>query len=102
MYSADNEGKLAENLPEGASGYEQSNSWVMGSMRLSTQATNETLIRQGKFFPYANNPVVYTLSGGFPASSTGSAGAQLFDELLDGEPLHGDPAQGPGVSDVHA
>src|SRR5262249_34928319 len=59
MYSADNEGKLAENLPEGAPGYEQSNTWVRGNMKVPAQATNETYIRQGKFFPYANNPVTF-------------------------------------------
>jgi len=59
MYAADNDGKLAENLPEGAAGYEQSSVWVKGSMKLSTQATNVLQIQQGKLFPYANNPASY-------------------------------------------
>jgi prepilin-type N-terminal cleavage/methylation domain-containing protein len=59
MYAADNDGKLAENLPEGSPGYEQSNTWVRGDMKVPTQATNETYIQQGKLFPYANNVATY-------------------------------------------
>src|SRR6266699_2780386 len=50
LYTADNDGKLAENLPEGQS----ANSWVLGNMKYTNQATNEMLIRQSKFFPYAS------------------------------------------------
>jgi prepilin-type N-terminal cleavage/methylation domain-containing protein len=70
MYCADNEGRLAENLPEGAAGYEQSNVWVMGDMKLSTQATNLNFLRQGKFFPYGNNPAIYHC----PADASASNG----------------------------
>ena len=44
MYAADNDGKLAENLPE----RQGTNSWVLGDLKLPSQSTNETLIRQGK------------------------------------------------------
>lgn len=50
LYTADNDGKLAENLPEGQS----TNSWVLGNMKYMSEATNQTLIRQSKFFPYAS------------------------------------------------
>jgi prepilin-type N-terminal cleavage/methylation domain-containing protein/prepilin-type processing-associated H-X9-DG protein len=55
MYAADNNGKLAENLPAG----QGSNSWVLGNMKITNEATNETLIRQGKFFPYAGSVSTY-------------------------------------------
>ena len=55
MYTADNNGKLAENLPAGQS----SNSWVLGNMKITNEATNETIIRQGKFFPYASSVSTY-------------------------------------------
>jgi len=63
MYAADNDGKLAENLPEGAAGYQQSNVWVKGNMKISTEATNIVLLQQGKLFPYANNPGSYHCPG---------------------------------------
>ena len=56
MYTADSDGKLAENLPLGKG---NTNLWVLGNMRLSTDATNQILIRQGKFFPYANQVALY-------------------------------------------
>src|SRR5438105_1660057 len=55
MYAADNEGRLPEIIPDERS----SNSWVAGNMKLSDQATNQTLIRQGKLFPYANHVATY-------------------------------------------
>ena len=55
MYAADNNGKLAENLPAG----QGSTSWVLGNMKITNEATNETLIRQGKFFPYASSVSTY-------------------------------------------
>jgi len=59
MYVADNDGKLAENFPEGAPRYEQAIPWVKGNMKVSAEATNLVLIQQGRFFPYANNPATY-------------------------------------------
>lgn len=55
IYSADNEGKLVENLPSTVG----SNSWIKGSMKVLPEATNETLIRAGKLFPYANQTALY-------------------------------------------
>src|SRR6266496_4997568 len=59
MYSADNDGKLAENLPENVPLYERSNCWILGDMKSPSDATNLTFIRQAKFFPYANQPGNY-------------------------------------------
>lgn len=55
MYGADNDGRLPENLPLGQ-GY---NSWVTGNMQNFEDATNQTLIRLSKLFPYASHPAVY-------------------------------------------
>ncbi|HSU54258.1 MAG TPA: prepilin-type N-terminal cleavage/methylation domain-containing protein [Candidatus Dormibacteraeota bacterium] len=59
MYSADNDGKLAENYPYTAPGPERTNVWVLGNMRTDTEATNQLYIRQGKFYPYGNNIGLY-------------------------------------------
>ncbi len=56
MYTADNDGKLADNYPLAGPG---SNSWVLGDMKVSSDSTNQTLIRQGKFFPYASQVTLY-------------------------------------------
>jgi len=50
LYTADNDGKLAENLPQG----QTTNSWVLGNLKYSSDATNDWIIRQSKFFPYAS------------------------------------------------
>ena len=55
MYGADNEGRLPENTPAGRG----SNSWVMGNMKYTQDATNLTLIKQSKLFPYANHIGAY-------------------------------------------
>ncbi len=68
MYSADNDGKLAENLPQGRG----TNSWVQGNMKSFNDATNQTLIRQSRLFPYANQVALYrcpadpSVAGGQP------------------------------------
>jgi hypothetical protein len=67
MYAADNNGKLAENVPEG----QGSNSWVLGNMKVTNESTNEMLIRQGKFFPYASAVGAYRC----PADPSRSQGA---------------------------
>src|SRR3954453_14016868 len=59
MYSADNEGKLVENLPENVQLNQRSNCWVLGDMQRSEDATNQAFIRQGKFFPYASQVATY-------------------------------------------
>ena len=56
LYSADNEGKLAPNLPLSRAG---SNCWVLGDMKVVSDSTNKTLIHQGKFFPYASQVTLY-------------------------------------------
>ncbi|HWV98833.1 MAG TPA: type II secretion system protein [Candidatus Acidoferrum sp.] len=53
MYAADNEGKLPENSPG------PTNTWVRGNMLIAQEATNQTLLRQGKLFPYASHVGVY-------------------------------------------
>jgi len=55
IYTADNDGRLVENPPGGA----DPNSWAPGNMRLANNATNLTLIKQGKLYPYVSNPGVY-------------------------------------------
>ena len=55
MYAADNNSRLVENLPAA----QGTNSWVTGSMRITSEATNTTLIRQGKLFPYASHTAIY-------------------------------------------
>jgi prepilin-type N-terminal cleavage/methylation domain-containing protein len=60
MYTADNDGKLAQNYPLDYLGTQAgSNSWVLGDMKVSSDSTNKTLIRQGKFFPYASQVALY-------------------------------------------
>ena len=54
MYTADNDGKLAQNYP-----LHEGDSWVLGDMKVSGDSTNKTLIRQGKFFPYASQVPLY-------------------------------------------
>jgi len=55
MYSADNEGKLPENLPGG----DTANIWVRGDLKHAPDATNQVLITQGKLFPYATHASIY-------------------------------------------
>jgi prepilin-type N-terminal cleavage/methylation domain-containing protein/prepilin-type processing-associated H-X9-DG protein len=56
MYSADSDGRLAENLPLGKG---STNIWVLGSMRVPVDATNQALIRLGKLFPYGSQVAAY-------------------------------------------
>ena len=66
MYANDNGGRLVGNLPEDSG----NNSWVAGSMKSLTDSTNQTLIRQGKLFPYANQVATYRCPAD-PAQSQG-------------------------------
>jgi prepilin-type N-terminal cleavage/methylation domain-containing protein len=66
MYSADNDGKLVDNLPIA----QGTNVWVPGSMTEPTQATNQALIRQGKLYPYASQVPIYRC----PADPSQSSG----------------------------
>jgi prepilin-type N-terminal cleavage/methylation domain-containing protein len=56
MYSADNDGKVAQNYPLAKS---DGNCWVLGDMKVPGDATNSAFIRQGKLFPYANQVTLY-------------------------------------------
>ena len=56
MYTADNDAKLAQNYPLNQA---EGNAWVLGDMKVSVDSTNKTLIRQGKFFPYASQVTLY-------------------------------------------
>ncbi len=55
MYAADNDGRLPENPP---SGYSDTR-WILGNMKDPNDATNESFLRQGKLFPYANDVAIY-------------------------------------------
>ena len=60
MYANDHDGQLVGNLPD-VSGQAEigKNSWVAGNMKRPADATNQTFIRQGKLFPYANQLAIY-------------------------------------------
>jgi prepilin-type N-terminal cleavage/methylation domain-containing protein len=55
MYAADNDGKLAGNVPAPT----LSNTWVKGSMQIKTDSTNQLFIQQSQLFPYASQIPVY-------------------------------------------
>jgi prepilin-type N-terminal cleavage/methylation domain-containing protein len=55
IYTADNDGKLVENLPWA----QNTNSWAPGNLKLTSNATNLALVKQGKLFPYASHLTVY-------------------------------------------
>jgi prepilin-type N-terminal cleavage/methylation domain-containing protein len=59
MYSAENDGRLAENFPENVAYLQRSNSWILGNLKDMYDATNQNIIRQGKFFPYASQVATY-------------------------------------------
>lgn len=60
LYTADNEGRLAENSPVvQAAAAQLTNNWIMGNLRVRADATNADLVRASKFFPYANNVAVF-------------------------------------------
>ena len=63
LYNADNDGRLADNLPDRQIGpninLTTSNCWVLGNMTNRLEATNTALIQLGKFFPYATSAGIY-------------------------------------------
>ena len=59
VYAADNDGRLVENWPYAITRGLETNCWMHGNMQFDTDATNSVLLRAGKLFPYANNPVTY-------------------------------------------
>jgi prepilin-type N-terminal cleavage/methylation domain-containing protein/prepilin-type processing-associated H-X9-DG protein len=68
MYTADSDGRLAENYPLGKG---DSNIWMLGNMKIPADATNQTIIRQGKLFPYATQVAVYHCPGD-PSQTNGA------------------------------
>ncbi len=67
MYTADHDGKLAQNNPLRQP---DANCWVLGDMKVWSDSTNLTLIRQGKLFPYASQVALYRC----PADSSRTVG----------------------------
>jgi prepilin-type N-terminal cleavage/methylation domain-containing protein/prepilin-type processing-associated H-X9-DG protein len=59
MYAADNDGRLPENPPSGFG----DTRWVSGNMKIRQEATNQSLIRQGKLFAYANGASLFRCPG---------------------------------------
>ena len=55
MYSSDNNGLLVVNLPQSS----PTNSWMLGDMKKTMDATNVARIREGKLFPYIGHVGVY-------------------------------------------
>ena len=70
MYIADNEGRLVDNSPEGSPAAQRTNAWVLGDMKLAQEATDQQFIRQGRLFPYANDPALFRC----PADTSKSSG----------------------------
>ncbi len=58
IYSHDNNGLLAESY-----GGSNSNAWVYGNMKKPAEATDASLIAQGKLFPYTRDTKVYHCPG---------------------------------------
>jgi prepilin-type N-terminal cleavage/methylation domain-containing protein/prepilin-type processing-associated H-X9-DG protein len=91
MYTADNDGKLAQNLPKNAGNYfgGDSNTWVLGDMKSRADSTNLIYIRQGKLFPYANQTALYrcaadpSLTGGIPRVRSYSMNGWLGSRTME-------------------
>jgi hypothetical protein len=54
LYHGDNNGRLVESYP-----VNNPNSWILGDMRIPTEATNVDLIQQGKLYAYIPNTRIY-------------------------------------------
>jgi prepilin-type N-terminal cleavage/methylation domain-containing protein len=89
MYSADNDGKLAQNYPlkQGAG-----SSWVLGDMKVGSDSTNLTYIRQGKLFPYASQVALYrcpsdpSRTGGAPRVRSYSMNSWIGSRYMEDYP----------------
>ena len=68
LYAADNDSKLAENHQFTSN--QATNSWVLGNVKKSSDATNIVLLGQSKLFPYALNENLFHC----PADDSQSAG----------------------------
>jgi prepilin-type N-terminal cleavage/methylation domain-containing protein len=55
IYTADNDSKLVENLPTP----QETNSWVLGNLKIASNATNQNFLKWGKLYPYVTHPDVY-------------------------------------------
>ena len=92
MYSADNDGKLAPNYPLKQA---DSNSWVLGNMKVANDSTNLTFIRQGKLFPYASQAALYrcpgdpSRTGGTPRVRSYSMNSWIGSRYMEIYPGHG-------------
>jgi prepilin-type N-terminal cleavage/methylation domain-containing protein len=92
LYTADNEGRLAGNVPAiQALATEVTNNWIIGNMRVASEATNLDLIRSSKFFPYANNVSIFrcpadgaTLNGS-PKARSYSMNSWLGSRTMESE-----------------
>ncbi len=69
MYTADNDGRLADNSPMSAPAPDRTNAWVQGNLKIDAEASNLTFIVQCKFFPYANNAAIFHCPADFPVSN---------------------------------
>jgi len=58
MYAADNDGRLPVNSPS-TQPTVTTNAWIRGSMKITYDSTNQTLIRQSKLFAYASQVANY-------------------------------------------
>jgi prepilin-type N-terminal cleavage/methylation domain-containing protein len=87
MYSGDNEGKLADNVPSG----QGTNCWVLGNLKLASDSTNQTLIRRGELFGYASNAGIYqcpadpSQTGGLPRVRSYSMNSWIGSQLMESE-----------------
>jgi len=92
MYTADNDGRLPSNVPEGGLG--SVDSWVKGNMKVAQDSTNQVLIRQSKLFPYVSQVASYrcpadpSRTGGVPRVRSYSMNGWMGSRYLD-------TAQGP-------
>jgi prepilin-type N-terminal cleavage/methylation domain-containing protein len=93
MYSADNDGKLVENVPmTNGPAVGTTNSWVPGNMMVAADATNQALIRQGKLFPYASQVATYhcpadmSQSRGVPRVRSYSMNGWMGSRTMEREP----------------
>lgn len=89
MYSADNDGKLAPNYPLRQA---DSNSWVLGDMKVASDSTNLTFIRRGKLFPYASQVALYrcpadpSRTGAAPRVRSYSMNGWIGSRYMDAKP----------------
>ncbi len=73
MYSGDNNGFLVLN-PTTA----ETNGWGGGNMQDATQATNTTMLRQGKLFPYLGRIELFHCPADTALTATGGARARSY------------------------